>query len=71
MTISTYQVDNVIKAYNKQIRLKGRNAASPALNLGERYVDTVSLSSNSNADKSDFYSKVSYRLRDILLKEKE
>jgi len=68
MTISTYQVDNVIKAYNKQIRLKGKNAASPVLNLGERYVDTVSLSSN--MDKNDFYSKVSYRLKDILLKEK-
>ncbi|HPX55366.1 MAG TPA: hypothetical protein PK425_02400 [Syntrophales bacterium] len=66
MTIETYQVDHVIKAYHKQSRLKGKNAASPALNLGQRYVDTVSLSSNK--DQKAFDSEISYRLKDILQK---
>jgi hypothetical protein len=66
MTISTYQVDNVIKAYSKQIRLNKRPSASHGFRTGEQYVDMVSLSKD--LDKKDAYQKISYSLLDVILK---
>lgn len=69
MTISAYQVDNVIKAYHKQskapTRLEVQQAARP-----ERYRDVVTLSSSQEAVQGEAYEKISYSLRDILLREK-
>ena len=65
MTISTYQVDNVIKAYHKQIKLHQR--ASQLQRRDGHYIDEVSLSSK---DRKDIYQKISYSLKDILLKDR-
>lgn len=66
MTISAYQVDNVIRAYNKQsktnLRLNTTQASSP-----DRYTDVVTLSTQENV-KVDAYRKISYSLMDVLLK---
>lgn len=68
MTISSYQVDNVIKAYNKQSKPKlsfdVRHESSQ-----EKYTDVVTLSSNEDI-KAGAYEKISYSLMDVLLKNK-
>ena len=67
MAISTYQVDNVLKAYNKQIRLNRHASASrSALRGTEHYVDVVSLSTDPG--KNDAYQKISYSLLEVILK---
>lgn len=66
MTISTYQVDNVLKAYNKQIKLNRHASASRSLKGTEHYVDVVSLSND--GDKKDAYQKISYSLLEVILK---
>ncbi|MBW2655996.1 MAG: hypothetical protein JRC91_14115 [Deltaproteobacteria bacterium] len=64
MTISTYQVESVLKAYSKQtrvenpIRLKAENV--------NKYADIVTLTSESN--KKEAFDKISYSLLDILSK---
>ncbi len=68
MTISTYQVDSVIKAYNKQNRLNSRPSAGPDVRQGEAYLDKVSLSTH--VDKKEAYQKISYSLLDVILKER-
>jgi hypothetical protein len=66
MTISAYQVDSVIKAYYKQIKLNQR-ASAPGQKRDTNYVDDVSLSS---LDRKDAYQKISYNLKDILLRDR-
>lgn len=68
MTISTYQVDNVIKAYAKQIKLNRRPLSSPVLKGTEHCVDMVSLSRD--LDKKDAFQKISYSLLDVILKDR-
>jgi hypothetical protein len=68
MTISTYQVDNVIKAYNKQNRLNARPSAPQGAEKEGRYVDMVSLTGN--VDKKEAYQKISYSLLDVILKDR-
>lgn len=68
MTISAYQVDNVIKAYNKQSKTKMRFDA-PQASSKDRYADVVTLSGNEEM-KADAYRKISYSLLDVLLKDK-
>jgi hypothetical protein len=66
MTISAYQADNVIKAYNKQSKarfhLADQQNPSP-----ERYADVVTLSGGDSL-KADANKKISYSLLDVLLK---
>jgi len=68
MTISAYQVDNVIKAYHKQskssVRLEAQQAAAQ-----EKFRDVVTLSLKEGT-QGDAYQKISYSLLDVLLKEK-
>lgn len=65
MTISTYQVESVLKAYSKQsrvenpIRLKAENL--------NKYTDIVTLTSEGN--KKEAFDKISYNLLDILSKQ--
>jgi hypothetical protein len=68
MTVSTYQVDNVIKAYNKQNRLNARPSAVQGGRKEAQYVDMVSLSTN--VDKKEAYQKISYSLLDVILKDR-
>jgi hypothetical protein len=67
MTISAYQVDNVIKAYNKQSKAKSRFDA-PSMPSQDRYADMVTLSGSEDV-KADAYKKISYSLLDVLRKE--
>ncbi len=67
MTISTYQVENVLKVYSKQARLENPiRHKSENLN---KYTDIVTLSSEDN--KKEAFDKISYSLLDIILQNKE
>jgi phosphotransferase system HPr-like phosphotransfer protein len=66
MTISSYQVDNVIKAYTKQTKVKIKSDITIESAKGI-YKDVVSLSTKGSA-KEDAYEKISYNLMDIILK---
>jgi hypothetical protein len=66
MTISSYQIDNILKAYSKQDRVKVRQPAVKDAAYCDRYMDTVSLSSGK--DKAMIYNKISYSLLDVLIK---
>lgn len=69
MTISTYQVDNVIKAYTRQNKLNAcPSSAGQTVKGGEPYADMVSLSTNVN--KNEAYQKISYSLLDVILRER-
>jgi hypothetical protein len=68
MTISAYQVDNIIKAYNKQSKAKFRLADQQSLSP-DRYADLVTLS-GSDSMRADANKKISYSLLDVLLKDK-
>jgi hypothetical protein len=69
MGISSYQIDSIIKAYNKQsnarLRLDFKSAPSQGI-----YADVVTLSGNEGLTV-DTYDKISYNLVDILLKDKK
>lgn len=69
MTISSYQVDNVIKAYTKQTKVKIKNDVTQESAKGNIYNDVVSLSTKENS-KNDAYEKISYNLMDIILRNK-
>ena len=67
MTISTYHVESVLKAYGKQTRLENPiHRKSENLN---KYTDTVTLSSGEN--RKEAFDKISYSLLDIILQNKE
>ena len=69
MSISTYQIDNLIKAYSKKIKAKSRPDAksTPSQDI---YADVVTLSGN-EALTADTYKKISYNLLDVILKNKK
>lgn len=67
MTISTYQVESVLKAYNRQTRLD--NPMRSKSENSDKYADIVTLSSGE--DKKAAFDKISYSLLDIILKNKE
>ena len=69
MTVSAYQVDNVIKAYNKQQKTKVRFDMGQSPVLGKNS-DVVTLSGDVDPGKEAF-SKISYSLLDILAKQKK
>ena len=66
MTISSYQVENILKAYSKQDRVKVGQPAVKEMPNAERYMDTVTLSAGK--DKALIYNKISYNLLDVLLR---
>ena len=70
MTISVYQADNIINAYNNKqskarVRLDARQNPSP-----DGYADLVTLS-DSDSLRADANKKISYSLLDVLLKDKK
>lgn len=70
MTISSYQVENILKAYSRQDRVKVHQPAARDASMGERYMDIVTLSSTAK-DKATIYNKISSNLLDVLLKADE
>lgn len=67
MTISAYQVDNVIKAYSKQYKARVC-FETPQAAAQDRYRDVVVLSDSEDI-KTDAYKKISYSLLDVLLRD--
>jgi hypothetical protein len=65
MTISSYQIDNILKAYSKQNKFKTGTLTQIDTPKGEKYIDIVTLDS---VDKTAVYDKISYSLMDILVK---
>lgn len=70
MTISAYQVDNVIKAYNKQIKAAKSRLDVPQNSSSGKYTDVVTLSGDASL-KADANKKISYSLLDVLLKDRK
>lgn len=66
MGISTYQIDNIIRAYSKQNKMKLRLDTTSAPQQGQ-YADTVTLSGKQELTP-ETCDKISYTLMDILLK---
>ena len=66
MTISTYQIDNILKAYSRQSKVGSQPAAQDVQKAGSRHADVVSLSPEQ--EKPEVYDKISYSLMDVILK---
>jgi hypothetical protein len=66
MTISAYQIDNVLKAYSRQSKTSSKPVAQDVATASPRYADVVSLSTEQ--EKPEVYDKISYSLMDVLLK---
>lgn len=70
MTVSAYQIDNVIKAYHKQQKTKLRGVDT-ALDPAKTWnADVVTLSGADEPGK-DVFSKISYNILDILTKKQK
>jgi len=67
MTVSAYHVDNVIRAYNKQMRTNTATSSKQEDTFDE-YRDTVHISSENS--KKEVYEKITYSLVDIILNKK-
>lgn len=64
VTISTYHVEGVLKAYNKQNQAE--SSIRPEAETARERADTVTLSFGDN--KKEAFERISYSLMDILLK---
>jgi hypothetical protein len=67
VTISTYHVEGVLKAYSKQTRAE--NSIRREAEGSTRYTDVVTLSSGGS--KKEVFERISYSLLDILLKKEK
>jgi hypothetical protein len=70
MTISAYQIDSVISAYNKQNRVKTRSFQFPDEAVLGKQADVVSLSQK-GVEAAEAFQKISYSLIDVIMKEKD
>ena len=66
MTISAYQIDNVLKAYSRQSKISSKPVVQDVAKESPRYADVVSLSAEQ--EKPEVYDRISYSLMDVLLK---
>jgi len=67
MTISSYQIDNILKAYSRQSKIGSKSASAQDVpKTSSKYADVVSLSAEQN--KQEAYDKISYSLMDVILK---
>ena len=66
MTISAYQIDNMIKSYSKQHRGRFR-VDEPAVSA-VRSADSDLVTLKGNTGQADIYQKISYNLMDLLRK---
>ncbi|PKN05497.1 MAG: hypothetical protein CVU74_01380 [Deltaproteobacteria bacterium HGW-Deltaproteobacteria-9] len=67
MTISSYQVDNLIKAYSKRNKARLLLDIPQAAGQENKYQYLVTLSSTEDM-RAEAYKKISYNLLDVLLK---
>jgi hypothetical protein len=68
MVISTYSVDSMINAYNKQQRVKARSLAPLEGDRKTKPADEVALSKQ-GIEASDVYNKITGKLIDNILKD--
>jgi hypothetical protein len=66
MSISPYQVDNVLKAYSKQSKVKAKNHAVEVTQKIDPQADMVSISKEK--ERPEIFDRISYNLRDLLIK---
>lgn len=66
MSITSYQVDNVLKAYSKQNKVKAGNRAVEEVPKIDPQVDMVSISKEKG--RPEIFDRISYSLRDLLVK---
>jgi len=66
MTIFPYQIDNIIKAYNKQNKARYGAEVSLSGSLSAGQSDLVTL--HNTVEENDAYLKISYTLLDLLKK---
>jgi len=70
MTITAYQVHSVLNAYTRQSKVRVTPAKPEEDNSGGKYKEIVSLS-GSEENKAEELEKISYNLRDVILKNKD
>jgi len=70
MVISTFSVDSMINAYNKQQRVKARSLASLEGDRKTKSADEVTLSKQ-GIEASDVYNKITGKLIDNILKDEK
>jgi hypothetical protein len=70
MTITPYQVDSVLNAYARQSKLKMTSTVHKENAPDGKYADIVSLSVKEE-NKAEEFDKISYNLRDVILKDNE
>lgn len=70
MTITSYQVDSVLNAYTRQSKLRVSHTIRAENAPDSKYTDVVSLSVKEE-NKAEEFDKISYNLRDIILKDNE
>lgn len=68
MTITAYQVDNILNAYIRQSRVKVQPHSEKGNESRTNSKDIVTLSMK-EADKAGELEKISYNLRDVILKD--
>lgn len=67
MAITPYQINNVLNAYTRQSKIKLSSSVSKDNVSGKQFRDIVSLSVK-EANKEEEIEKISYNLRDVLMK---
>ncbi|HOC59303.1 MAG TPA: hypothetical protein PKN70_05110 [Smithellaceae bacterium] len=67
MAVTPYQINNVLNAYTRQSKIKISSSLSKENAAGKQFRDIVSLSVK-DARKEEEIEKISYNLRDVLLK---
>jgi len=68
MTITSYQIDSVLSAYTRQSKVRITPSISKEDSADSQYRDIVSLSTK-EANKAEVLDKISYNLRDVILKD--
>jgi hypothetical protein len=68
MSITPYQIKNVLNAYTRQSKVRISPSASKEGGPDKQYRDIVSLSVK-DEHKEEELEKISYSLRDVLLKD--
>ncbi len=67
MTITPYQIDSVLSAYTRQSKLRVSQATAKGNAPEGKYTDVVSLSVKEE-NKAEEFDKISYNIRDVILK---
>lgn len=70
MAIMPYQINNVLNAYARQSKVKISSSLPQNNTSGKQFRDIVSLSIK-DQNKEEELEKISYNLRDVLMKSEE